>query len=131
MGNNGNQKGEPIYMNKKEIEAIDFAEKSETPIPIIATVEKTTVESKSSMETMKETMVYVGPTIIGVAVQNTFFNNGIPDALKAAIADAPIIGNLLIPISKLPMALKEIENKQGAMHIYIQNAKQYKPKKGA
>lgn len=117
-------------MIKKDSEEIINAELTETPIPTAAAIEKKAVVNKKSKEAAKETMAYVGPTIIGVAVQNTFYKNGIPDALKAAIEEAPIIGNLLVPISKLPMALKEIESKQGAMHIYIENAKQYKPKKG-
>ena len=104
---------------------------NETPVPTAATTIKETVVIKKGKETTNEKVVYVGPSITGVVVQNTIFNNGIPAALKAAIDEAPIIGNLLIPISKLPMALKEIASQQGAMHIYIENAKQYKPKKGA
>jgi len=96
-----------------------------------ANIEEETVMNEENKKAVIETMVYVGQTIAGVATQNTFFNNGIPDALKAVIEEVPAIGGLLIPINKLPMALKEIESKQGAMHIYIENAKQYKPKKGA
>jgi hypothetical protein len=96
-------------------------------IPTAAATVKKTVANKNS----KEAVVYVGPTIIGVAKQNTVYNNGIPAALKAAIEESPIIGNLVIPTNKLPMALKEIASKQGAMQIYFDKAKQYNPKKGA
>ncbi len=85
---------------------------------------------KKGSKLVKEKVMYVGPTITGVVIQNTIFSNGIPDTLQAVINDMPSIGNLLVPISKLPDALTQINSKQGAMHIFNENAKQYKPKKG-
>ena len=35
-------------------------------------------EAKTVAKT-QETMVYAGPTILGVATHNQFFNNGLPD----------------------------------------------------
>ena len=41
-------------------------------------------EAKTVAKT-QETMVYAGPTILGVATHNQFFNNGLPDGLKTAM----------------------------------------------
>ena len=38
-------------------------------------------EAKTVAKT-QETMVYAGPTILGVATHNQFFNNGLPDGLN-------------------------------------------------
>ena len=41
-------------------------------------------EAKTVAKT-QETMVYTGPTILGVATHNQFFNNGLPDGLTTAM----------------------------------------------
>jgi len=82
------------------------------------------------MASEKESMVYVGPTINGVAVQYTVYNNGISAELKTAIEAMPVIGNLIVPITKLSSTMQNLSNHQGAMHIQFEKAKQYKPKKG-
>ena len=48
------------------------------------------------------TVVYVGPTVPGVANQNTFYSNGIPTPLTEAIAKNPAMGGLVIPLDQLP-----------------------------
>ena len=45
-------------------------------------------EAKTVAKT-QETMVYAGPTILGVATHNQFFNNGLPDGLKTAMEKEP------------------------------------------
>lgn len=117
MGNDGNQKGESIYMkNKKEINANDNGMKK--------------ADTKETKEPIGGKIAYAGPTITGVVTSNTVFSNGIPAVLAAAIEEMPSLGKLLVPISRFPAALSEINNKQGAMHIFYEYAKQYRPKKG-
>lgn len=79
---------------------------------------------------VKKRMVYVGPTIAGIVVQNTIFNNGISSLLKEAIKEMPGLESLLVPISELPSAMKEINSKKGALYMLSERAKQYRPKKG-
>ena len=62
------------------------------------------------------TVVYCGPTIPGVAKQNTFYTNGIPTSLEEAIEKNPSLGGLVIPLDQLPEATKKINGKYG--HIY-------------
>lgn len=62
------------------------------------------------------TVVYVGPTVPGVANQNTFYSNGIPTPLTEAIAKNPAMGGLVIPLDQLPDAMKKLRG--GCGHIY-------------
>ena len=62
------------------------------------------------------TVVYVGPTVPGVANQNTFYSNGIPTPLTEAIAKNPAMGGLVIPLDQLPDAMKKPRG--GCGHIY-------------
>ena len=55
-------------------------------------------EAKTVAKT-QETMVYAGPTILGVATHNQFFNNGLPDGLKTAMEKEPAIYNLVAPVT--------------------------------
>lgn len=61
-------------------------------------------------------VVYVGPTVPGVANQNTFYSNGIPTPLAEAIAKNPAMGGLVIPLDQLPDAMKKLRG--GCGHIY-------------
>lgn len=79
-----------------------------------AKVQEQPAEPAKKIRKKNETVVYVGPTITGLAMQNTTFNNGIPEKLQGLIKERPILGNLLIPISSLSAALGEISRKEGA-----------------
>ena len=73
-----------------------------------------------------ETLVYVGPTIVGVASHSTIFNNGLPDNLKAAIDKEPAFKGLVIPVNRLADALKEIETKSGATFSLYEKVADYR-----
>lgn len=62
------------------------------------------------------TVVYCGPTIPGVANQNTFYTNGIPAQLAEAIEKFPPMRGLVIPLEQLPEAMKRLNGKYG--HVY-------------
>ena len=69
-------------------------------------------------------IVYVGPTIIGVATRNTVYDR-IPESLQTAIRDAPYLGNLCVPVSDLADALKQIRHKSGAIYTMYKKALTY------
>lgn len=73
-----------------------------------------------------ETVVYVGPSILGVAYHNTVYNNGLPQELQDAIEKEPAFRNLLVPISQLSAVGNDIANKRGAAYIFYEKALQYK-----
>lgn len=66
-------------------------------------------------------IVYVGPTIIGVATRNTVYD-GIPASLQTAIQDAPYLGNLCVPVSGLADAMNQIRQKSGAIYTMYKKA---------
>ena len=78
-------------------------------------------EAKTVAKT-QETMVYAGPTILGVATHNQFFNNGLPDGLKTAMEKEPAIYNLVVPISNLA----DIASQSGASYVFYKKAAEYK-----
>lgn len=85
-----------------------------------------TTENK---EVRNETLVYLGPTIVGVVTQNTFFNNGLSDELENVIKEMPVINNLIVPLSKYTKASSEINKNEGAMYEFYKKALQYRLRK--
>lgn len=86
---------------------------------------KATQATKTVAKT-QETMVYAGPTILGVATHNQFFNNGLPEGLKAAMEKDPAIYNLVVPISSLAAVNADIASQSGAAYVFYKKAAEYK-----
>lgn len=61
-------------------------------------------------------VVYCGPSIPGVAKQYTVFTGGLPDALKRAVEQRPVLAELVLPLEQLPEAMKSLRAESG--HIY-------------
>lgn len=62
------------------------------------------------------TVVYCGPTIPGVAKHYTFYRGGVPDTLKAAQEQIPALGGLLVPLEKLPEAMRQLREGTGPIY---------------
>lgn len=92
-----------------------------------------TTEGVTEQATVKaaqtETLIYVGPSILGVAYHNTVFNNGVPQELQTAMDEEPAFKNLLVPIGQLAAIGSDIANKRGAAYIFYEKALQYKQSK--
>lgn len=74
---------------------------------------------------VKEPMMYVGPTIPGVAVQNTVYTEK-PEALEKAQKECPEFGNLYLPIMEYAMAEQMIRKKTGYIYTAFNKALEYK-----
>lgn len=72
--------------------------------------------AKAKKTEQTATVVYVGPSIPGVAKQFTFYREGIPTALAEAIEAAPAMEGLVIPLEQLPEAMKKLRGGYG--HIF-------------
>lgn len=72
-----------------------------------------------------EPMMYVGPTIPGVAIQNTVYTE-MPEALEEAQKECPEFGNLYLPIMKYAMAEQMIRKKSGYIYTAYKKALEYK-----
>lgn len=66
-------------------------------------------------------LIYVGPTITGVAARNTVFDS-VPPSIGAAAAEKPWLLDLCVPLSALPDAIEQIREKRGAIYNVYKKA---------
>lgn len=96
----------------------------------IAAAESAGVTEKVQPVTENERVMYVGPTVPGIGIQNRVYTETPSDA-KEVIRENPQIGNLFIKIRDYPIANKMLREKKGyiysaflrAEEIMIENAK--------
>lgn len=96
----------------------------------IAAAESAGVTEKAQPVTENERVMYVGPTVPGIGIQNRVYTETPSDA-REVIKENPQIGNLFIKIRDYPIANKMIREKKGyiysaflrAEEIMIENAK--------
>ena len=74
-----------------------------------ATAKKETVQ--------KETVIYIGPSIKNVVSTGSLYKNGLPDVLEKEMKKQPVIGSLIIPISGLAAAQKELATPGSALAV--------------
>lgn len=74
----------------------------------------------------EQILVYVGPTVKGVAEKNRIFNNGLSAELIEAGKREPAFLNLVVPVERLSAAQTEIESQSGALYAIYQKAAAYK-----
>lgn len=58
--------------------------------------------------------IYIGPTLPGV-VHGTVFTNGLPPALNEKIKAVPAVGELVVPVSGLRDANRELADRESAL----------------
>ena len=61
-----------------------------------------------------EQVMYIGPTLRGVAKSGAVFSGGIPKKLEKLAAKKPIIKNLIVPISGIVQAKRDVDTDFGA-----------------
>lgn len=71
-------------------------------------------------------LVYVGPTVKGVAEKYRIFNNGLSAELIEAGKNEPAFLNLVVPVEKLAASQAEIESQSGALYAIYEKAAKYK-----
>lgn len=81
-------------------------------------MQEPTTRSNVKTSAKKETVIYIGPTIPGVVVKNTVFNNGLPELLKEKITEIPAARSLIVPIGKLSEAKAAIQQSNTAENVY-------------
>lgn len=116
--------------NKKKTEA--DAKETETVVTATKTLSsgedgiKTPIIHETVQEIPKrENVMYVGPTVHGIGIQNRVYSE-IPEEAKGAIAENPMIGNLFISIRDYPKANKMLREKQGYIYSAYMEALELK-----
>lgn len=69
----------------------------------------------------KEPVMYVGPTVPGIGIQNQVFKE-IPDSVQEVIKGEPEIGNLFIAIKNYPEANVMLREKRGYIYSAFNKA---------
>lgn len=90
---------------------------------------KTPAKKKQPAAKAPETVLYVGPTINGIAITGTVYSS-IPEAAKAAREKAPMILNLFIPTREYGTAEQMIREKRGYIYSAYTEALKLKKEKG-
>lgn len=90
---------------------------------------KAPAKKKQPAAKAPETVLYVGPTINGIAITGTVYSS-IPEAAKAAREKTPMILNLFIPIREYGTAEQMIREKRGYIFSAYTEALKLKKEKG-
>lgn len=87
--------------------------KAEQETPVEQVVQETPVKQTVPEKVAKtEPLMYVGPTITGIGIQNRVYTE-IPEGAAEAIAKDPELGNLFIPVREYPKANKMLRDRTG------------------
>ena len=83
---------------------------------------------KTSAAKKQSNLVYLGPTITGVVRHSTIFKNGVlPQKLSECVTEFPLMKKLLVPVSDIAAATKELNKEQSVLGtIYTQTANKFK-----
>lgn len=99
-------------MNENELKK----ETLETEKTIIKTTEKNMNSLNSQpIENKKfSTVMYMGPSILGVTRQNAVYRNGIPEALEVFANENPAIKKFFVPLDRIHEVRQKLEDKSSA-----------------
>jgi len=114
-------------------EVTELGQSEETAVVTEPVEVEETAETMESMETKTEEettepveakKIYIGPTLKGV-VHGSVFKTELPPMLQEAIAASPAIGELVIPVSNVVTANKELANPKSALSRFYDMAQRY------
>lgn len=73
----------------------------------------------------KKNLVYIGPTIPGVAYNGTTYIDGLPEALEDKFKEIPALRQLLVPPSGWPDAQEQLKAQNGRLYIAYKMVQEY------
>lgn len=88
-----------------------------------------TVEAEKEVKKEPEKLMYVGPTIPGIGIQNRVYTE-IPEDAEEVCKEVPEMRNLFIPIIKYPAAEQMLRTGKGYITSAYKKALEYKENKG-
>lgn len=95
---------------------------------------ETTVKKPTAGQAVGEKMsavIYLGPSITGVAVTGTIYKNGLTPQMQKLKEELPVIGKLLVSVEHTAKMRKELRDPQSAASVCYQKTLEYAAKKGA
>lgn len=95
-------------------------EKKETNVTGTA---KSRTSARKSAE--KEPVMYVGPTVNGIGIQNRVYTE-IPESAKELFQKAPELRNLFVPVREYPAACRMLRERRGYIYSAFMRALDFK-----
>ena len=96
---------------------------NETETEAVVTAAET-VSKKPATKAKAQTVMYIGPSIPHVVQASTVFKDGVlPEALKKCVEEKPYMKKLLVPITELPAAMKELHGGKSALSTIYRRVK--------
>ena len=71
-------------------------------------------------------MIYIGPTVPGIVIAGTVFNNGCPEKLKKEMEDKKALSMLMVPVSGLAKARQALKEPGSVLQICYEKVKEEK-----
>ena len=92
-----------------------------------AAVAEATPAKKASKAVIEkaDAVAYIGPTISRVAVSGSIYKAGLPRKLEEKIKEIPAIGELIVPVSRLGAARKQVRDRSSSLatvYRYVEQA---------
>lgn len=69
-------------------------------------------------------LVYVGPSIPGIAMKDTIYVNAIPEKLQSFVDENQVFKDLVIPLESFAAVFAEIKRGSGSMAALFNQAKE-------
>ncbi|MCI8950039.1 MAG: hypothetical protein HFG49_08360 [Lachnospiraceae bacterium] len=82
-------------------------------------------KAQVSQDEKKKQKIYIGPTMRGM-VSGTVLTNGFPPAFLEASKGCPALMELVVPVSRLPQANRELAVFDSALSRFYRIAMEYK-----
>lgn len=76
-----------------------------------------------------KTVIYIGPSIAGVAATGTVYRNGLTPQLQKAVEEMPALNMLLVDVGKVVQARSSLRDKSSGMSICYRKAEEYAEKR--
>lgn len=83
------------------------------------------VKPKAEKTVEKEPVMYVGPTVNGIGIQNRVYTE-IPKEIQVLFREAPELRNLFIPVRQYPLACRMIRERKGYIYSAFMRALDFK-----
>lgn len=83
---------------------------------------KTTAAKKTAKKSvLKFPRIYVGDSVTSLGLKrHTIYRDGYSDLLKSQIKQYPLLGKLIVPISKLQQARLDLQDSTSALYVLHQ-----------
>lgn len=93
-------------------------------------VKKEELAGTQQAKSEKEVVIWLGPSISGVAMTGTVYKNGLPPQMQKAVDDVPALANLLVPITRAVKVRRDLSNPRSASKICYDRALKYIKERG-